>query len=63
MSKPALKCETNVIFKQSYTLTLFMAFKLAYLCCFCIGCNLDFPEFLRKKFYNTNSCGQSYKAL
>ena len=29
MSEPALKCENNVIFKQNYTLELFMALKMA----------------------------------
>ena len=52
MSEPALKCENNAIFKQNDTLKLFIAFKMAYSCCFSYGGNLDFPEFLQKKFYN-----------
>ena len=52
MSELPLKCENNAIFKQIYTLKLFIAFKMAYSCCFSLGGNLDFPEFLQKKFYN-----------
>ena len=51
MSEPALKCENNAIFKQVYILTLFIAFKIAYSCCLSLGENLDFTEFLQKKFY------------
>ena len=54
MSEPALKCENNAIIKQIYILKLFIAFKMAYSCCFSLGGNLDFPEFLQKKFYNIN---------
>ena len=54
MSEPALKCENNVSFKQINPLKLFIAFKMAYSCCFSFGGNLDFPEFLQKKFYNIN---------
>ena len=44
MSEPALKCENNcAIFKQNYTPKPFIAFKMAYYCCF------RFPP---KKFYN-----------
>ena len=56
MSEPAQKCENYAIFKQNYTLKLFVAFKMAYSCCFSLGGNLDFPEFLQKKFYNINYC-------
>ena len=55
MSEPELKCENNVSFKQINTLKLFFAFKMAYSCCFSFRGNLDFPEFLQKKFYNINS--------
>ena len=48
MSKPALKCENNACFKQIYTLKLFIAYKMAYTCCFSLGENLDFPQFLQK---------------
>ena len=54
MSEPALKCENNASYKQIYTKKLFIAFKMAYSCCFSFGRNLDFPEFLPKKFYNIN---------
>ena len=55
MSEPALKCENNASFKQIDTLTLFIAFKMAYSCCFSFDGNLYFPDFLQKKFYNINS--------
>ena len=55
MSEPAQKCKNNcAIFKQIYTTKLFIAFKMAYSCCFSLGGNLHFPEFLQKKFYNIN---------
>ena len=54
MSEPALKCVTNPSFRQIYTLKLFIAFKMAYSCCFSFRENLDFPEFLKKNFYNIN---------
>ena len=47
MSEPAQKCENNASFKQINTLKLFIAFKMAYSCCFSFGGNLDFPEFLQ----------------
>ena len=48
MSEPALKCENNeAIFKQNYTLELFIALKMAYSCCFGLRGNLDFPDFHR----------------
>ena len=34
MPKPEQKRENNAIFKQNYTLKLFIAFKLSYYCCF-----------------------------
>ena len=54
MSEPALKCENNAIFKQNYTLELFIALEMVYYCCFSLGGNLDFLDFLQKKFYNIN---------
>ena len=54
VSEPTLKCENNASFKQINTLKLFIAFKMAYYCCFSFGGNIDFPEFLQKKFYNIN---------
>ena len=50
MSEPAQRCENYAIFKQNYTPELFIAFKMVYSCCFSLGGNLDFPEFLKKKF-------------
>ena len=55
MSKLALKCVNNAIFKQIFTLKLLIAFKMAYSCCFSQRGNLDFLDFLQKKFYNINS--------
>ena len=54
MSEPGLKCEYNASFKQIFSLKLFIDFEMAYFCCFSFGGNLDFPEFLQKKFYNIN---------
>ena len=35
MSEPGLKCENNAAnFKQIYAVKLFIAFKMAYSCCF-----------------------------
>ena len=42
----------NAIFKQNYTLELFIALKMAISCCLGLRGNLDF---LQKKFYNINS--------
>ena len=44
----------NAIIKLIFTLELLIAFKMAYFCCFSLGGNLNFPEFLQKKFYNIN---------
>ena len=54
MSKPALKCGNNASLKQIYNLKQFIAYKMAYSCCFSLGRNLDFPEFPQKIFYNIN---------
>ena len=54
MSEPALKCENNAIFKQNYTLELFISLKMAISCCFGLRGNLEFPDFLQIKFYNIN---------
>ena len=54
MSEPAQRRENHAIFKQNYTPELFIAFKMVYSCCFSLGGNLDFPEYLQKKFYNIN---------
>ena len=31
MPEPALKCENNAVFKQNYSIKLFITFKMAYL--------------------------------
>ena len=50
MSEPAQKCENYLCyFKQNSTLGQFIAFKMAYSCCFSIGGNLDFLDFLHEK--------------
>ena len=51
MIEPARKCQDNGIFKQNYSLKLLITFKMAYSWCFSLGGNLDFPDFLQKKFY------------
>ena len=48
MSEPALKCENNASFKQIYTVKLLITFKMAYSCCFSLGGNVDFSDFLQK---------------
>ena len=40
----------NASFKQINTLKLFIAFKMAYSCCFSFGGNLDFPDSSKKDF-------------
>ena len=50
MSEPALKWENNAILYSKTS-------KMAYSCCFSLGRNLDFPEFLQKSFI-TSITGQ-----
>ena len=50
MFEPALKCQDSAFFKQNYALKLLITFKMAYSCCFSLGGNLDFPDFLKKSF-------------
>ena len=54
MYDPAQKCENYAIFKQNYTLELFISLKMAICCCFGLRGNLEFTDFLQKKFYNIN---------
>ena len=54
MSELAQNCENYAILTQNYTLELFIAFKMAYSCCFSFEGNLDFLDILQKKFYNIN---------
>ena len=55
MSEPAQKCENFAIFKQNYTLELFIALKMAYCCCLGLRGNIDFPDFLQKKSFITSA--------
>ena len=45
----------NVKTIRLFLAKLFIAFKIVYSCCFSLGGNLDFPEFLQKSFYNINN--------
>ena len=47
-STPAQKYKNNAVFKQNYAKKL----KMVYPCCFGLRGNLDFSDFLHKKFYN-----------
>ena len=58
MSETAEKCENNAIFKQTYTLKLFIAFKMTYYCCFSLGGNQDFQ--LLKKSFITSTTEQTF---
>ena len=51
------KMSKHSIFKQNCTLKLFISFKISYSCCFSFRGNLEFPDFLHKKFYNINWLG------
>ena len=61
MSEPAQKRENNPISNQNYAHKLFIAFKTAYSCCFGLRENLDFPDFLQKKFFNIDCRGPEFK--
>ena len=63
MPEPAQKCENNAIFMQNYTLKRFVAFRMAYSCCFGLRGNLEFPIFLQNKFYNINNRQGRIKVL
>ena len=41
----------------------FIAFQMAYFCCFNLGGNLDFPDLLQRKFYEIISKGLFHKTL
>ena len=58
MSQPAQLCEIKAIFNQNYAQKLLISFQISYFCYFDFSGNLDFPDFLKKKFYNIN-----YRAL
>ena len=62
MSEPAHNLKTIfAIFKQSYTLKLFIAFTMVYSSCFRFGENQDFLDFLQKYFYNIDYSCQSFR--
>ena len=54
MSEHAQKCENYAIIKQNSTPELLIDLKMAYSCIFGLRGNLNFPDFLQKKFYNIN---------
>ena len=54
MSEPGLKCENNASFKLIYTLKLFIAFEMAYSCCFRFRGKSRFSRIPPKKFYDIN---------
>ena len=58
--KFVLRFENFAIFKQNYTLKVFIAFKMAHSWCFSLGENLDFLDILQKKFYNINKGSHSF---
>ena len=55
MSEPAQKCENSAIFKQNYTLELFIALEMVHYCCFSLGGNLDFLDFLQESFITSTT--------
>ena len=57
MSEPAQKGSNQAIIKLNYTLELFITLEMVYYCCFSLGGNLDFLDFLQKKFFNINYRG------
>ena len=60
MSEPKQKCEKDAIFKQNFTLKPYVAFEMAYYCSFGLRGNLDFLDFLQKKFNNISYWSQFY---
>ena len=55
MSELAQNCENYAILTQNYTLELFIAFKMAYSCCFSFEGNLDFLDILQKSFITSTA--------
>ena len=49
----------NASFKDIFTLKLFIAFKMAYSCCFSLGGNLDFPDLLQKSFTTSTAVSKN----
>ena len=62
MSKP-VKMWKLCHFKQNYTPELLIALKMVYSCFFGWRGNLDFPDFLKKMFYNINSWTEMFRLL
>ena len=53
MSEPALKCENSCAsFKQTWTKNCLLLLKWPIIAFPALGGNLDFLDFLQKKFYN-----------
>ena len=44
----------KIYFQLNYIETLFFCSKMVYSCCFSLGGDLYFLDFLQKKFYNIN---------
>ena len=63
MSEHAQKCENYAIIKQNSTPELLIDLKMAYSCIFGLRGNLNFPDFLQKKFYNINSSSAFLKPM
>ena len=55
ISEPAQKCENQAIFKQNYTLELFIALEMVYYCCFSLGGNLENLDLLKKSFITSTT--------
>ena len=51
MIEPSQNVKT-MLFPAKRIQTLFICSKMAYSCCFSLGGNLDFLDFLQNKFYN-----------
>ena len=49
MIEPCTKTLKQCYFQLNYIQTLFICSKMVYSCCFSLGGNLDFLDFLQKK--------------
>ena len=59
MFEPALNCENNAIFKQIYSLKLFITFKMAKSSCFSLG-EIKIFQISSKKSFITSSAGRAH---
>ena len=50
-------------FDVNYNLRLFISFKMDYTYCYSSGVNLDFLDFLQKRFYNIDHRAQFRKQI